>query len=207
MSDSPADNPFLFLRDAQGAEQVVELTVERLTVGRDPENDLALTWDPEASRLHAVVERVGRSWTVLDDKISRNGTFVNGVRLHGRRRLEDHDLVHFGATEVVFRDPSGTSVETAPASRRVKAAKVSEAQRQVLVALCRPLADPREGGVAASNREIAEELVISVETVRSRMKTLFELFELPDLPQNLKRAELAELALAKGVVLPKDLAG
>ena len=204
MSNPPADNPFLSLRDAQGAEQVVELTVERLTVGRDPENDLALTWDPEASRLHAVVERVGRSWTVVDDKISRNGTFVNGVRLHGRRRLEDHDLVHFGATEVVFRDPSGTSVETAPASRRVE---VSEAQRQVLVALCRPLVDPREGGLAASNREIAEELVISVETVRSRMKTLFKLFELSHLPQNLKRAELAELALAKGVVLPKDLAG
>ena len=122
MSNPPADNPFLSLRDAQGAEHLVELTVERFTVGRGPDNDLALTWDPEASRLHAVLERLGGSWTVVDDQISRNGTFVNGVRLHGRRRLDDHDLVRFGATEVLFRDPLGTVDETAPASTRAKTA-------------------------------------------------------------------------------------
>lgn len=206
MSNPSSSNPFLCVRDARGAELLVELDVERFTVGRDPDNDLALTWDPEASRLHAVLERLGGSWTVVDDKISRNGTFVNGVRLYGRHRLNDSDLIRFGTTEVVFRGPSGTANETAPASTRAEMMNVSRAQYRVLVALCGPLADPQEASVAPSNREIADELTISVEAVRSQMKKLFGLFEVPDLPQNRKRVELARRALATGVILPKDLA-
>ncbi len=207
MTDPPSSNAFLVLRDADGAEHLVELSLERFTVGRDPDNDLALTWDPEASRLHAVLERLGGSWTVVDDKISRNGTFVNDVRLYGRRRLNDNDLVRFGATEVLFRGASGTANETAPATTRAEMVNVSRAQHRVLVALCAPLADPQEAGLAPSNREIADELVVSVEAVRSQMKKLFGLFEVPDLPQNRKRVELARRALATGVILPKDLAG
>lgn len=207
MSEPPANIPFLAFRDTAGAEHLVELTGERMTVGREPDNDLAITWDPEASRLHAVLEKLGGSWTVVDDQISRNGTFVNGVRLHGRRRLDDYDLVRFGATEALFRDPSRIADETAPASTRAEMASVSGAQHRVLVVLCRPLANPRETGVAPSNREIANELVVSVEAVRSHMKTLFKLFEVPDLPQNRKRAELAKRALATGVIGPRDLAG
>ena len=30
-------------------------------------------------------------WTVVDDGLSRNGTYVNGERIHGRRRLVDGD--------------------------------------------------------------------------------------------------------------------
>ena len=77
----------------------------------------------------------------------------------------------------------------------------------MLVALCRPLLDPRgEAATAQSNGEIAAELTISVEAVRSHMKQLFRLFEVPDLPQNRKRAELARRAIASGVVSPRDLA-
>ncbi len=206
MSDPPPNTAFLLLRDAQGAEHVIELKGERLSVGREADNDLALTWDPEVSRLHAVLEKLGGSWIAVDDQISSNGTFVNGARLHGRRRLYDHDLVRFGATEVLFRSPSDTADETAPPSTRAQMANVSGAQYRVLAALCRPLADPGEAGVAPSNREIADELVVSVEAVRSHMKILFRLFEVPDLPRNRKRMELANRALASGVVLPKDLA-
>jgi pSer/pThr/pTyr-binding forkhead associated (FHA) protein len=206
MSNPHPNIPFLSYGDSRGARHLIELDGERFTVGRERDNDLALTWDPEASRLHAVLEKLGGSWTVVDDQISRNGTFVNGARLHGRRRLNDHDLIRFGATEVLFRDPSGTADETAPASTRAEIANVSGAQHRVLASLCRPLADPREAGVAPSNREIADELVVSVEAVRSHMKVLFKLFEVPDLPQNRKRAELAKRALATGVILPKDLA-
>ena len=34
----------------------------------------------------------------MDDGLSRNGTFVNGERLSGRRRLTDGDTLRFGGT-------------------------------------------------------------------------------------------------------------
>lgn len=198
--------PFLLYRDAERAQRLLTLEGRRISVGREPGNELALTWDGEASRVHALLERLGGSWTVVDDDLSRNGTFVNGVPVRGRRRLSDRDVVCFGSTEVLYRDPAKQAAETAPASSRETAAEISAAQRRVLVALCRPLLEPiAAAGAPPSNREIATELTVSVEAVRSHLKTLFKLFEVPDLPQNRKRAELARRALTSGVVVPRDL--
>jgi DNA-binding NarL/FixJ family response regulator len=71
----------------------------------------------------------------------------------------------------------------------------------VLDALCRPAI---EGPLTtpASNREIAAELFIGVETVKSHMHTLFDLFDVPDMPQNRKRAELVRLAFERGAISP-----
>jgi hypothetical protein len=55
------------------------------------------------SRLHAVIEWTGTYWAVVDDGLSRNGTFVNGERLTGRRRLRSGDVIWIGATEVTYR--------------------------------------------------------------------------------------------------------
>lgn len=198
--------PFLAYRDGDGRQRVLALAGERLTVGREEGNEVALVWDPEASRLHALLERLAGSWTVVDDGLSRNGTLVNGARVHGRRRLNDRDVICFGATQVLFRDPATGAEETAPAAGDATLAAVTAAQRRVLVALCRPLIEA-DGvpGAPPSNAEIGAALTISVEAVRTHLKTLFKLFEVPDLPQNRKRAELARRALAAGVVLPQDL--
>ena len=57
-------------------------------IGRNPDQGIELAWDPQVSRVHAVLERVGGVWTVEDDGLSRNGTAVNGVRAQpARRRL------------------------------------------------------------------------------------------------------------------------
>jgi DNA-binding NarL/FixJ family response regulator len=65
----------------------------------------------------------------------------------------------------------------------------------VLEALCRPLT--RSGyAPPASNQQIADELVISIETVKGTLNALFERFGLQSLPQNEKRAALAARALA-----------
>ena len=44
---------------------------------------LSLDFDPEVSRVHAELERLGDDWTVADDGLSRNGSFVNGERVVG----------------------------------------------------------------------------------------------------------------------------
>ena len=201
-----AGEPFLTFKDGDGIRQVFTLTGDRISVGREEENELALAWDPEASRLHALLERLGRSWTVVDERLSRNGTFVNGTRVQGRRRLDDHDAIRFGTTEVVFRDPSQTGAATPQVSSHAAVAGVTPAQQRVLVALCRPLIEAvDEASAPPSNPEIAAGLTVSVEAVRTHMKTLFRLFEVPDLPQNRKRAELARRAMASGVVSARDL--
>lgn len=100
-------HPFPVYRDEHGGQRILELKATRVTLGRSPENDVCLGWDPEVSRLHAEIEGVGDHWLVVDDGVSRNGTFVAGDRIDGRRRLQDGDIVRVGATPVVFRRPGG----------------------------------------------------------------------------------------------------
>ncbi len=197
--------PFLVYRNASGEQAILGLSGERFTIGRAPESELTIDWDPGVSRLHSVLERLAGSWTVVDDQFSRNGTFVNESRVRGRRRLRDRDLLRVGETQVLFRSSEAEADET-PAMASRSLIGVSEAQQRVLVALCRPLFDQASGtNVPPSNGEIATELTLGVESVRSHLKTLFKLFEIPDLPQSQKRAELARRALASGIVVPRDL--
>jgi DNA-binding NarL/FixJ family response regulator len=57
----------------------------------------------------------------------------------------------------------------------------------------------------AANAAIADELVLSVEAVKTHLRSLFERFEVGDLPQNQKRAKVAEIALRAGIVSERDL--
>lgn len=201
-----AERPFAIYRDAAGSLELSEFEGDRVCIGRGNGNDLMLPWEFSASRLHARLELLGGEWTIVDDGLPRNGTFVNGQRLLGRRRLEDHDVLLIGETEILYRNPAPGLEETPHIAGRAATAGVSPAQKRVLVALCRPLLESQEqGAIPSSNAEIASALSITSEAVRFHLKSLFRLYELPDLPQNRKRAELARRALASGVVLPRDL--
>jgi pSer/pThr/pTyr-binding forkhead associated (FHA) protein len=188
---------FLLYRGAGGDQVLLELSDDRdrLTIGRRAGNDVALPWDAEVSRVHAELSRMGADWVVRDDGISHNGTFVNGQRVRGRRLLHGGDAISIGATLVAFCAPSSRStVSTATAGECEPAPPVTPAQRRVLAALCRPLG--RAGYAApATNRQIASELVISVETVKGTMGALFERFGIRELPQSQKRAALAARGL------------
>jgi hypothetical protein len=199
---------FLVWRDGERGQQLLVLGQDRVTIGRQDRSDVPLASDPEASRLHALLENFGGSWTVFDDGMSRNGTFVNGARVRSRRRLSDGDVIRVGSTDILFRDPSSATGETVPASSADGhvALAVTAAQRRVLLVLCRPLLEAAdESGMPPSNPEIAKALTVSVEAVRSHMKTLFKLFGVPELPPNRKRAELARRAIGAGIVTLRDL--
>jgi pSer/pThr/pTyr-binding forkhead associated (FHA) protein len=191
--------PFLLYLDGEGRQQIRELSGRRpLSIGRQPSNDVPLPWDTEVSRVHAMLEPVAEEWTLVDDGLSRNGSFVNGRRLHARHRLADGDRITVGNTLIVFVGGGRGTTATTATTRRTAPPQLSAAQRRVLAELCRPMLDD-PFGVPPSNREIADRLVVSVETVKSHLHALFELFELGDMPQNRKRAELVRRAFERGL--------
>lgn len=205
MAAQRGEAPFLVLRDGEDRQVIVPLGGERLTVGRREGNDLALSWDEEVSRLHAELEQVGGEWTVVDDGLSRNGSWVNGERVQGRRRLRNGDELRFGDTVIAFCRPgTDESQPTVGASPRISVADLPETRRKVLVALCRPFRDS-SFATPATNQAIAAEVFLSVDAVKTHLRALFAAFGLEDLPQNEKRSRLAWEALRLGVVSPRDL--
>jgi DNA-binding CsgD family transcriptional regulator len=200
--------PFLVYRDADGVQRIVTLDPEasHLWIGRALSTDIRLEWDNEVSALHAQLERGGAEWTLVDDGLSRNGSFVNGERVRGRRHLRDGDMPRFGKTVMLYRAPAAGDLHgTAESEESVTAASLSESQRRVLIALCRPFKDGGTFAAPASNPEIAAELYLSVEAVKTHMRALFQKFGVEDLPQTRKRLALVERALQSGVITERDL--
>jgi pSer/pThr/pTyr-binding forkhead associated (FHA) protein len=201
-------DPFVAYKEHGDGKLRLEPLADRtlLSIGRAEHNELALTWDGEVSRTHAQLELVGREWTLVDDGLSRNGSFVNGERLAGRRRLIDGDVLRLGRSTLVFRAPAtaGDSTVVADAGSLVR---LTDAERRVLVALCRPFSSPGSGAIPAGNREIADELNLSLAGVKTHVRSLFAKLEIEDLPQYHKRTELAQRALGSGLVTSRDLIG
>jgi hypothetical protein len=204
-----AGEPFLAYRDSEEKLMVYNLGSDdrTITVGRRLETDLSIPWDSQVSGLHAELQRSGGEWTIADDGLSTNGTFVGDQRTHGRQRLRDGDRVRVGQT--VFAYNAAESVEagqTVGAGEPLALASLSDAQRRVLVALCRPYRDGGRYATPASNQQIAAELFLSLDAVKTHLRILFGRFGLTGLPQNQKRARLAEIVLEQGIVSGRDLA-
>jgi pSer/pThr/pTyr-binding forkhead associated (FHA) protein len=203
-----AGHPFLAYRDSEGRQRVVSMDgrADRMLVGRRSSCDIALIWDDEVSRVHAQLECVGGDWVLVDGGMSSNGSLVNGEPIRGRRRLVDRDVLRFGLTAVVYRDPRHHDErETRRSSGAKSVQTLTPAQRRVLVALCRPYASGGAFAVPATNRAIAEELFITVDAVKKHLRTLFERYGIRGLPHNAKRAKLAERALAGGLIAEDEL--
>jgi hypothetical protein len=199
--------PFVLWRDGGGAQHIMILSPDRprVTIGRREQSDIPLTWDQEVSRAHALLEPVGEEWTLVDDGLSRNGSFVNGSRIRGRHRLTDRETMCFGTTRVVYREPNSAtdSQSTARPVGSPGAIPLSETQRKVLIALCRPIFESG-AGTAATNPAIAAEVSLSVDAVKGHLRGLFARFDLDDLPQNEKRLRLAAIVLTSGLLAAHD---
>lgn len=201
-----AGTPFLLFRDGDGAQQLLALDRERVSIGRGEGNDLPLGWDPEVSRLHAELERIGGQWTVSDDGLSRNGTTVGGHRISGRTRLRDGDVLRIGQTSIAFCEPDAqeTRDQTQIGDASAQVIDLTPAQRQLLIALARPF---KHGGFAtpATNQEVAEELHLSVDAIKAQLRGLYARVGIDELPQQQKRQRLVAEVLERGLISTKDL--
>jgi pSer/pThr/pTyr-binding forkhead associated (FHA) protein len=199
---------FLVYRDAEGRQRILGLETRPHTVGREHGLDISLTWDTEVSRVHAEIQPLGSHWLVVDDGLSRNGTWLNGARVSGRQRLNDGDTLRFGNTLVAFScaspDDEARS-RTRTASELKQAVNISPSQRRVLVALCRPYKGSTRYVTPPTNQQIADELFLSADAVKTHLRVLFSRFGLEGLAQNQKRARLAEMALSLGIVSDQEL--
>ena len=198
-----SEESFLVYRDHAGTQRIVALSGEpaRRVIGRSVASDVPVEWDDRASRTHAELVRVGPRWSVEDDGLSRNGTFVNEERVAARRRLRDGDVIRVGHTTIRFHAPAaGASHPTTPEAHLAPPPPLSPAQRRVLEALCRPCLAPGAVHAPAANEQIAAELHLSVDAVKAHLRQLFRRFDIEALPQIQKRTALVRLALEAGVM-------
>ena len=195
--------PFLVYRDGEGRQQIHPLERGRrsVTIGRRDEADVSLPWDRECSRLHAELELRAGEWTISDDGLSQNGTWVNELRLVGRRRLADGDDVRVGRTHLIFANPVAIGIGPTLVPGELSATpRFSEQQQRLLRALCRPLLGDGDGIAPATDEAIARSAGIPVSTVTTELDHLTRALALDEGPPDVRRRELALLALRSGLV-------
>ncbi len=197
---------YLLYREPGAGERILSLPDSAAVIGRDAACDAPLTWDEQVSRVHVELANLRGHWLVIDDGLSRNGTFVNGERVVGRRRLHDGDLLLVGSTSLRFCEAQpGDRQSTAVPASAADRVDLSPAQRRVLVALCRPVQGVDRFDSPATNQEIADELYLTVAAVKTHLRALSQRLGLTGLPQNAKRARLVQMAFELGLVTPADI--
>ena len=143
---------------------------------------------------------IGDEWTLADEGLSRNGSFVNGRRLRGRCRLRDGDAIAsaHAVSSSVCGDGGGTTTAATQNARAAAAVRCAAARARVAV---RPARRGRRSRARAPTSEIADDLYLGVETVKTPpARALRPLRAVGDLPQNRKRAELVRRAFDTGVL-------
>jgi hypothetical protein len=175
------------------------LDSERITVGTLESNDVVVDTDG-LSRVHAAFERFGDRWCVRDLG-SRNGTFVNGGRIIGEHALHPGDEIVLGRLRLVFHGPPGGK-ETAAIAQPPP---LTPRERDVLLALCRPLLTGDAFTEPASIRAIAAELVVSEAAVKQHLSRLYFKFDVGTQGDERRRVRLANAAVSTGAVNLSDL--
>jgi pSer/pThr/pTyr-binding forkhead associated (FHA) protein len=185
----------------EGARERIPLEGDRITIGQAATNDLALPFDRTVSRVHAMLERVASRWCVRD-LASRNGTFVNGERIWGERPLRRGDEIRVGGVRLValVEDLSGTADATVGAEA---GPRLTPREREVLVALCRPMMAGDVFREPASVRQIAGELVVTEAAVKQHLSRLYDKFEVFE--REGRRSRLANEAIRRGAVSTAEI--
>jgi pSer/pThr/pTyr-binding forkhead associated (FHA) protein len=167
------------LRVDDGQHHVLARDV--VSIGRDRLNDVVLSGDPKVSRTHAELRHQDDQW-VLVDLGSRNGTVVNDRRIT-RHPLKDGDRIRVGTTSFTM-EIGGDVHATEVATELAMAPQLSDRERQILGLVA----------IGRTDKAIAEELGISISTVRSHLDRTREKTGLR------RRSELTRLAIDLRIV-------
>lgn len=110
-----------------------DLPTRTVILGRSADADISLE-DQFASRHHAEIHYQDGAYRVVDLD-SKNGVFVNGIRLApgGQAWLEDGTEVTFAGTSFRFHDPAATVTAPSLIAVREPALRVDITTRQVFV--------------------------------------------------------------------------
>lgn len=100
--EEPPPVPMLLVELPDGSSSDVEIGGDRFVIGRAPECDAVIP-DRLVSRTHAVIERQGDSWLVIDQQ-SGNGTLLNGEKVE-QAVLQDGDVIGIGDAVLTFQLP------------------------------------------------------------------------------------------------------
>jgi hypothetical protein len=161
--------------------------------------------DTTVSRLHAVIERYPTGFCVRDLG-SANGTFVNGEPVRGETRLRTGDELRLGNSRLTFfvvgdDDTEITAVADGPPV-------LTRRERDLLLALCRPLLEGEAFAPPAGIRQMAAELFVSEAAVKFHLANLYDKFGLSEQAEGgapSRRVTLAGEAIRRRAVTIADL--
>jgi Inner membrane component of T3SS, cytoplasmic domain len=172
---------------------------DRLIVGSAADNDVVVV-DTSVSRIHAVLHQLNGRW-FIEDCGSRNGTAVNGQPLTSMCPLRPQDEVRLGRARLVFcGQPSAGGNPTDMVAERPP---ITAREHDVLVALCRPLANGDVFTEPSSVREMAAALTVSENAVKLHLANLTSKFGVVGAER--RRSRLANAALDAGAVTLAEL--
>jgi serine phosphatase RsbU (regulator of sigma subunit) len=124
----------LALTSPDGKTRTIRLEAASISLGRSVSNELCFPEDVGLSRQHMALERDGDGWSVCDLG-SKNGTFVNGVRVAGRTSLRPGDRIVASRILMVYA-PADSAAQTiffdGPAVAKPSQATVSTTLKSVL---------------------------------------------------------------------------
>jgi pSer/pThr/pTyr-binding forkhead associated (FHA) protein len=182
--------------------EMVPLEGDRLTVGRGPTNDVAFESDAKVSRLHAVLDRYQSGWAIRDLG-SRNGTYVNGERLLAERVLRPGDEVNIGDSRLTYRLDEAADASLGATRVAEGPPELTPRERDVLVALCRPVFSSDMFTEPATVKDIAQQLFVTEAAVKQHLAHLYDKFAVYG--ESGRRTRLANEAIRRGAVRLADL--
>ena len=131
--------------EGRAASDEFEVDDLQAIIGRAPDCDVVV-FDPQASRRHARLRRVGTDYLV-EDLQQANPTIVNDHMLDGPRRLRDGDLIIVGSVVLLVEQDAETdravlqtTGDDGPPTGDLPTGRAGPSSRPTLV---RPVAPPR----------------------------------------------------------------
>ncbi len=100
----------IYVQPREGAAYAYKLEGKAVHIGRSDGNDIILV-DPFSSSCHAVILPTEGGRYAVDDKGSKNGTYLNGRRISFPTELSEGDEILVGSTRISFGRECRTRVE------------------------------------------------------------------------------------------------